>query len=83
MLFNFDFIDTTYNGIYAIKNKGSLFYMLGLDTTQTDILIITDNIFQVTSLDTIPDPTVVGLCFRADELFLSYENRRIEKWNTY
>ena len=57
--------------------------MLGLDTTHNDIIIITNNTFQITSLDTIPDSTVVGLCFKENDLFLSYRNRRIEKWKTY
>ena len=57
--------------------------MLGLDTTHNDIIIITNNTFQITSLDTIPDTTVVGLSFKGNDLFLSYRNRRIEKWKTY
>ena len=57
--------------------------MLGADTTQTDILIITNNSFEVTALDTIPDSTVVGLCFKDNDLFLSYRNRKIEKWKRY
>ena len=81
--FNLDFIDTTYHGVYAIEYNDSHFYMLGLDTTHNDIIIITNNTFQITSLDTIPDSTVVGLCFKGNDLFLSYRNRRIEKWKTY
>jgi len=83
VIFNFDFIDTTHYGVYAIESKGSLFFMLGADTTQTDILIITNNSFEVTALDTIPDSTVVGLCFKDNDLFLSYRNRKIEQWKTY
>ena len=81
--FNLDFIDTTYHGVYAIEYNDSHFYMLGLDTTHNDIIIITNNTFQITSLDTIPDSTVVGLSFKGNDLFLSYRNRRIEKWKTY
>ena len=47
------------------------------------IFIITSNTFQITSLDTIPDSTVVGLCFKGNDLFLSYRNRKIEKWKTF
>ena len=81
--FNLDFIDTTYHGVYAIEYNDSHFYMLGLDTTHNDIIIITNNTFQITSLDTIPDSTVVGLSFKGNDLFLSYRNRRIERWKTY
>ena len=81
--FNLDFIDTTYHGVYAIEYNDSHFYMLGLDTTYNDIIIITNNNFQITSIDTIPDSTVVGLSFKGNDLFLSYRNRRIEKWKTY
>ena len=83
IIFNLDFIDTTYHGVYAIEYKDLHFYMLGADTTHNDIIIITNNTFQVTALDTIPDTTVVGLCFKENDLFLSYRNRRIEKWKTY
>ena len=57
--------------------------MLGIDTTHNDIIIITNNTFQITALDTIPDSTVVGLSFKENDLFLSYRNRRIKKWKTY
>ena len=38
--FNLDFIDTTYHGVYAIEYNDSHFYMLGIDTTHNDIIII-------------------------------------------
>ena len=43
------------------------------------IFIITNNTFQITSLDTIPDSTVVSLCFKGNDLYLSYRNRRIAR----
>jgi hypothetical protein len=81
--FNLDFIDTTYHGVYAIESKGAFYYMLGVDTTQNDILIITNDSFEVTALDTIPDSTVVGLCFKDDDLYFSYRERIIKKWKFY
>jgi len=83
IIFNFNFIDTTHHGVYAIEYKNSRFYMLGVDTAHNDIIIITNNTFQVTALDTIPDSTVVGLSFKENDLFLSYRDRKIEKWKTY
>ncbi len=82
-VFHFDFIDTTYNGIYALTHKGSSFYMLGVDTSMTDILILTDNHFVVTDTTTITDSTVVGLCFRGNDLYFSYRDKRIQYWKTY
>ena len=81
--FDLNFIDTTYNGIYALENKGTFFYMLGIDTTQNNILIMTNNSFEVTALDTITDNSVVGLCFRDDDLYFSYKDKRIAIWKTY
>ena len=82
-VFHFDFIDTTYHGIYALTHKGSSFYMLGVDTSMTDILILTDNHFVVTDTTTITDSTVVGLCFRGNDLYFSYRDKRIQYWKTY
>ena len=42
-----------------------------------------DITFNLDFIDTIPDTTVVGLSFKENDLFLSYRNRRIEKWKTY
>ena len=81
--FNFDFVDTTYHGIYAIDYKDDYYYMLGVDTSYKDILIITNTAFQIAAVDTISDNTVVGLSFKGNDLFLSYRNRKIEKWETY
>lgn len=80
--FILDFMDTTAHGVYAMEYHDSTFYMLGVDTSQTDVLVILDQAFQVSQLETIADSTVVGLCFRGDDLFLSYRDKRIEKWNS-
>ena len=82
-IFHFDFIDTTYHGIYAIANKDLSFYMLGVDTSMTDILLITDENFYITKKDTILDNSVVGLDFFDDDLFFSYRDKRIQLWKTY
>jgi len=81
--FEIGFIDTTYHGVWAITHKDSTFYMLGVDTLLQDKLIITDCHFNVTGIEDIPDSTVVGLCFKNDDLYLSYRSRRIEKWAGY
>ncbi len=81
--FSLDIIDQGPNGIYAFEFYNGSFFMLGVDTTQTDALIILDQAFQVESIDSILDSTVVGLCFKDNELFFSYRDKRIEKWNNY
>ena len=81
--FNVDFIDTTYHGIWAISYKDSAYYMLGVDTLIQDKLIITDNQFSIVSVEDISDSTVVGLCFKDNDLYLSYRPRRIEMWGSY
>ena len=81
--FSLDFIDQGYSGIYALEYFNQSFYMLAVDTTQTDALIILDQAFQVQQIESILDSTVVGLCFNGNELFFSYRDKRIEKWNSY
>ncbi|MEN8193976.1 MAG: hypothetical protein ABFS12_14225 [Bacteroidota bacterium] len=81
--FSFGFIDTLNSGIYAIDDFNSSLFMLGVDTINNDLLIRTDYNFEVTSIDTIQDSTVVGLCFESNNLYLSYADKRIERWGTY
>jgi len=76
-------VDPTDPGIYALDYKDSTFYMLGVNSLHKDILVLTDYNFNVNSTEEIPDSTVTGLCFRENDLYLSYRNRIIEKWNSY
>jgi len=79
--FMYDFISHDIDkGIYAIENKNLNFYILGVDTSSIDILITTNQFFEVITLDTIPNSNVVGLCIKNDQLFLSYRDKRIQKW---
>ena len=78
--FSVGFIDTTYHGIWAITSRDSAFYMLGVDTLIQDKLMITDYQFNIVSVENISDSTVVGLCFKDEDLYLSYRARRIEMW---
>ena len=81
--FQLDFIDTTYYGVYSLAYYNLSSYMLGVDTTMNDILIILDNELIITEIDTLLDSTVVGLCFKQNDLYLSYRDKRIEKWKSY
>ena len=81
--FSLGSIDSTNCRIYAVDYKDSSFYMLGVNSSDKDILIITDNYFNVNSVEEIPDSTVTGLCFNENDLYLSYRDRIIKKWNSY
>jgi len=81
--FSLDLAGTGYYGVYALAVHSSGFYMLGVDTSATDILITANRELTIFQQEIISDSTVVGLCFREDELFLSYRDRRIEYWASY
>ncbi len=80
-VFELGFIDTLYHGVYAMEYHDSSFYLLGVDTTNLDILIRMDTYLEIVALDTLSDSTVVGLCFKEDDLYLSFRDKRIEKWS--
>lgn len=81
--FSFGFIDSTEHGIYAIDYYESSFYFLGVDSSHQDILIRTNYDFEVTSVDAIADSTITGLCFDQNDLYFSYQDKRIELWRSY
>jgi len=68
-------------GLYAADYYNAAFYLLGVDSTGTDVLIVTDADLNVTSTSTISDSTVVGLCHKDGNLYLSYRDRRIALYN--
>ena len=81
------FVDTTDYGVYALDYNDSFFYMLGVDTTGTDIFFKTDYMFIADTIAIIPDSTVVGIGVShwlypqgPAYLKLSYQDRRIESW---
>jgi len=78
-----DFIDTGYHGAYAAAYKDGMLFFLGVDQSGEDILFQTDLQLDPITQENISDSTVVGLCFRGDDLYLSYRERRIEFWNSY
>lgn len=81
--FELNSVDSIDPGIYALECKDSSFYMLGVNSSHKDILVITDDNFNINSIEEIPDSTVTGLCFSENDLYLSYRSRVIEKWNSY
>jgi hypothetical protein len=83
IIFELGSVDSIACRIYAMDYKDSSFYMLGVNSLNKDILVITDYNFNVNNVEEIPDSTVTGLCFKENDLYLSYRNRIIERWNSY
>jgi len=75
----FNFLDQTC-GIYAADYYNPNYYLLGVNSNGEDVLIETDVRLNVLSTDTIGDSTVVGLCHKDGNLYLSFRDRRIELW---
>ncbi len=74
-------VDTGYHGVYAMSYNNSQFFFLGVNQSEQDILLKTTWAFNILETDTIADSTVVGLCFKDNELYLGYRDKRIEKFN--
>ena len=81
--FSFDFVDTTNYEIFSIDYYDSSFFLLGANNSSQRILLRTNINFEITSIDTIADSSVVGLCFEENNLYMSYQDKRIERWNSY
>lgn len=83
IIFDLDSISTANYGVYAIEYFDSSFYMLGVNRSNKDILVISDYYFSSYSIEEIQDSTVVGLCFKGNDLYLSHRDRIIKKWKSY
>ena len=73
-------VDTDYYGIYSMAYHNSEFYLLGVDLNGQDVLLTSGWNFAPTQVYPLADSTVVGLCFKYNDLYLSYRNRRIEEF---
>ena len=78
--FRLDFIDNSFHGVYALEYHDNQFYMLGVDSSHQDVMLRTDYDLNVMEIDTLLDSTVVGLCFKGGDLYLSFRENRIEPW---
>ena len=65
--------------IYAITHNNDEYYMLGVDSSGTDNLVVTTSDFIEIKAQGINDSTVVGLCFKDNSLYFSYRDRIIKK----
>lgn len=78
--FNWPAFGKSESGILAVDYRSDRFVFLAVDTSLHKVLIFTDWDFQPLEVRKLDDSTAVGLCFVEDEIYLAYENRRIEKW---
>ncbi|MBN1637723.1 MAG: hypothetical protein JW866_02060 [Ignavibacteriales bacterium] len=65
--------------IFSVDYSNSNFYFLGIDTTNSISLKITDNNFYQLSFETISDSTIMGMCVRNGDVYFSHNDRRIIK----
>jgi hypothetical protein len=66
-------------GAYAIEVRGNDLYILGQDTTDTDVLVKTNfslDTMEYTSLNT---DSTTGFCFMGNDIYFSHLNRKIEQ----
>jgi hypothetical protein len=66
-------------GAYAIEVRGNDLYILGQDTTDTDVLVKTNlslDTLEYTSLNT---DSTTGFCYKGNDIFFSHLNRKIEQ----
>jgi hypothetical protein len=68
------------SGVLAVDYRGGAFLFLTADSSMHKTLVTSGWDFQPREFRTIEDSTAVGLCYVGDELYLAYEDRRIEKW---
>ncbi|MDD5539886.1 MAG: hypothetical protein PHG61_04245 [Candidatus Marinimicrobia bacterium] len=75
----FGFLDESI-GLYAVEYYNSVYYLLGVDTTGSDILFQTTREMNIIGRFKIADSTVVGVCKTNNNLYLSYRDRSIKAW---
>ena len=80
MLFEINDIDTTYHGIYSVAYANTNLYMLAVK--ENDDVLITMGYEDLTlqNTETIGDSTVVGIAIVDNSIYLSYRDKRIEKF---
>lgn len=67
-------------GAYAIDVKENNLYILGQDTTDTDVLIKTNLSLDSLAFNNLATDSTTGICFKGNELYLAYLNRDIRKY---
>ena len=80
ILFEMNDIDTTYYGIYGLSEHDNNLYMLTVKDGEDALITMDYNNLEIQSTEMVGDSTVVGIAVLNDALYLSFRDRRIEKF---
>ena len=79
-LFEMNDIDTSNSGIFSLSHHNSSLYMLAFKDNEDALITMDYNNLTVLNTEMIGDSTVVGIAILDNSIYLSYRNRRIEKF---
>ena len=79
-LFEMNDIDTSNSGIFSISHHNSSLYMLAVKQNEDALITMDYNNLTVQETEMISDSTVVGIAILNNSIYLSYRDRRIEKF---
>ena len=80
VLFEISDIDTTYYGIYGLSEHNNSLFMLAVKDGEDALITMDYNNLEIQSTEMVGDSTVVGIAVLNDALYLSFRDRRIEKF---
>jgi len=80
VLFEIDNIDTTYHGVYSLSQHNNNLYVLAVKENEDALITINYNNLEIQNTEMIGDSTVVGMAILNNSIYLSYRDRRIEKF---
>ena len=80
VLFEINDIDTTYQGIYSVAYANTNLYMLAVKENEDVLITMGYEDLTLQSTETIGDSTVVGIAIFDNSIYLSYRDKRIEKF---
>ena len=73
-------VDTSSSGIFSLSHHNSSLYMLAFKENEDALITMDYNNLTVLDTEMIGDSTVVGISILDNSIYLSYRNRRIEKF---
>ena len=79
-LFELIDIDTSNIGIFSLSHYNSNLYMLAFKENENALITMDYNNLTVLDTEIIGDSTVVGIAILDNSIYLSYRDRRIEKF---
>ena len=80
VLFEINDIDTTYHGIYSVAYANTNLYMLAVKENEDVLITMGYEDLTIQSTETIGDSTVVGIAILDNSIYLSYRDKRLEKF---